>query len=236
MVVSCADVLPSVQLLFCQDALVDSLNVIFTRSLHDLSKAEWAIVNREEYMRIVRERKAQCPVFSEVEICEQEAGSRLLVHGVPEHVHACALEVDGAEHAFVRLQGPASRAPEVGHQADAAGESEGASDSEHSAAPEDSDAAQLAASSSGASPDVAELSIAVDPVHAVKPVQMMQALQGFVDAYLSLSCLVLGCRRFACGCSALPCRRVACCCVFRLLRASCLVLRSLVRSRGAAAC
>ena len=52
------------------------VNVIFTRSLHDLSKAEWAIVKREEYMRIVRERKAQCPVFSEVILREDEAGSR----------------------------------------------------------------------------------------------------------------------------------------------------------------
>jgi hypothetical protein len=53
-----ADV-PSMELPPPLDALVDSLNVIFTRSLHDLSKAEWAIVKREEYMRIVRERKAQ---------------------------------------------------------------------------------------------------------------------------------------------------------------------------------
>ena len=52
-----ADV-PSMQLPPPPDALVDSLNVIFTQILNDLSKADWAIVHRDDYMRIVRERKA----------------------------------------------------------------------------------------------------------------------------------------------------------------------------------
>ena len=39
------------------DALVDNVNVIFDRNLNDLSKAGWAIVNRDEYLKIVRERK-----------------------------------------------------------------------------------------------------------------------------------------------------------------------------------
>ena len=48
-----ADV-PSMQLPTPPDALVDSLNVIFTRSLYDLIKADCAIVHRDDYMRIVR--------------------------------------------------------------------------------------------------------------------------------------------------------------------------------------
>ena len=51
-----ADV-PSMELPPPLDALVDSLNIIYTRNLDDLNKAEWATVNREEYMRIVRGRK-----------------------------------------------------------------------------------------------------------------------------------------------------------------------------------
>ena len=46
------------------DALVDSFNVVFTRSLDDLSQAEWARVNRQAYMQIVTERQLQCPAFS----------------------------------------------------------------------------------------------------------------------------------------------------------------------------
>ena len=182
---------PSMQLPPPQDALVDHLNVIFTRSLHDLSKAEWAIVNRREYMRIVRERKSQCPAFSDVTVCEAEAISRLPENGVPEHIRVCAVEVEGAEHTDVRLQGPASRAPDVGHQADAAGESESASESEHEATPEHGDADKPAASSADAALDVAELSIAVDSVHAVKPVQMMQALQGNLQALQSQAASIL---------------------------------------------
>ena len=52
-----ADV-PSLGLPPPTDTLVDPLTVISTRSIHDLSKAEWALVNHEVYMRIVRERKA----------------------------------------------------------------------------------------------------------------------------------------------------------------------------------
>ena len=39
---------PSMELPPPPDALVDSPNVIFARNLNDLSKAEWAIVNRDE--------------------------------------------------------------------------------------------------------------------------------------------------------------------------------------------
>ena len=86
-----ADV-PSMELPPPPDALVDSLNVIFARNLDDLSKAEWAIVNRDEYLKIVRERKQHCPVFADVSIYNDDlASSRLPEHGVPEHITACAL-------------------------------------------------------------------------------------------------------------------------------------------------
>ena len=89
--------LPSMELPPPMDGLVDSLSVIFTRSLHDLSKAEWATVNREDYMRIVNERKQQCPAFAHVAVRPDLASSRLPVEGVPEHIIACAHEVEGSE-------------------------------------------------------------------------------------------------------------------------------------------
>jgi hypothetical protein len=90
-----ADV-PSMELPPPSDALVDTLNVIFTRSLHDLSKAEWAVVNRDEYMRIVRERKQQCTAYANAVIREDLASTRLPAVGVPDHVEACKQEVEGA--------------------------------------------------------------------------------------------------------------------------------------------
>ena len=69
---------PSMELPPPTDALVDSLlNVIFTRSLHDMSKAEWASVDREQYMRIIEERKQQCPAFSNVQVRHDLAATRL---------------------------------------------------------------------------------------------------------------------------------------------------------------
>ena len=99
--------LPSMELPPPRDALVDSLNIIFTRSLHDLSKAEWATVNREEYMRSVKERQQQCSAFRDVQVREDLAVTRLPASGVPEHIAACRQEVAGSERAPVRLKGPA---------------------------------------------------------------------------------------------------------------------------------
>ena len=71
------------------------------------------------------------------------------------------------------MMGPASRAPEVGKAEEAGDESDAEpSDCELSAA-------------AHAHVDVAEASIAVDPVHNAKPVQMMQALQANLEAMQS---------------------------------------------------
>ena len=164
--------LPSMELPPPVDALVESLNVIFTRSLDDLSKAEWAIVDREQYMRIIEERKMQCTAFSNVQVRPELAATRLPCVGVPEHITACARKMDGAERAPVRLQGPASRAPETGRDDEAGDASE-----EHSDCSDHEDTHRDALED-----DVAEASIAVDPIHDVKPVKMMQALQGNIEA------------------------------------------------------
>ena len=58
-------------------ALVDYMSIIFTRSLQTLQNAWWATVKRAEYMRIVRERKAECPTFANVVLREDEAATRL---------------------------------------------------------------------------------------------------------------------------------------------------------------
>eukprot|EP00812_Abedinium_dasypus_P007843 NODE_1_length_8589_cov_4.556480.p1 GENE.NODE_1_length_8589_cov_4.556480~~NODE_1_length_8589_cov_4.556480.p1 ORF type:complete len:2586 (+),score=446.46 NODE_1_length_8589_cov_4.556480:571-8328(+) len=182
-----ADV-PSLELPPPCDALVDSLNVIFTRSVHDLSKAEWAIVERQQYMRIVRERKLCCPTFSPVLIREEEAATRLPEKGVPEHIRLCLQEVQGSENAPVRLKGPADRAPEIGKHEEAGDTSDATSecDSTHEAGAAQP-ASQLLSTGdvqAGAPHEdsVAEDSIAVDPTHELKPVRLMQALQAKIDA------------------------------------------------------
>ena len=54
-------------------------------------------------------------ISCEVSICTNDlASSSLPEHGVPEHITACALEVDGSENALVKLEGPASRIADAG--------------------------------------------------------------------------------------------------------------------------
>ena len=55
--------IPSMTLPPPDEALVDGgFTAIFTRGVHDLSKAHWATVNRAEYLRIVRERQKECRI------------------------------------------------------------------------------------------------------------------------------------------------------------------------------
>ena len=94
-------------------------------------------------MRIVRERKQQCPAFANVVVREDEADTRLPSHGIPDHVACCAQEVDGSENAPARLTGPASRAPDVGKEEGAGDESDAGDDSDD--ASEDPEASEARA-------------------------------------------------------------------------------------------
>ena len=177
---------PSMELPPAPDGLVDTVNIILTRSVDDLSHAEWATVKRSEYMRIVRERKAQCPVFSEVKLADE---TRLPECGVPEHITACASTVEGAERAPSRLLGPASRAPEISKYEEA-DEATDASDShDDKDAPVSARGACQPADGQDAGPDaaatgegIAEASIAIDPTHHLEPAKMVQALRAQLDA------------------------------------------------------
>ena len=160
------------------DALVDSLNIAFARSTQDLSQAYWATVKRSEYMKIVRDRKQQCATFAHVSVWDDLAATRLPEDGVPEHAQCCMQSVEGVDKAPVRLLGPASRAPEMSREEEAGDESEGKSTEESDKGehqPGDPDVEYT-------QENVAEITVAVDPVHEVGPVAMMQALQGTLGA------------------------------------------------------
>ena len=130
-------------------------------------------------MRIVRERKQQCPAFANVEVREDEAARRLPVHGIREHVACCAHQVDGSENASAGFTVPASRAPDVGKEEGAGDESDAGDDSDDSDGAPQVVVDETPACSKSAEPqqNVPTASIAVDLVQDVKPVQMMRALQ-----------------------------------------------------------
>ena len=164
--------LPTMELPPPADSLVDSFNVVFTRSLDELSKAEWARVNREEYMQIVTERQQQCPAFNHVSLRHDLALTRLPVDGVPQHVSACATQISGSEHAPMRLEGPASKVPDSGQLDDG-----GHTSSEDSGSEKCDSEPENASLTCGA-----EASIAVDSLHDLKPVNAMQALKAQLQA------------------------------------------------------
>ena len=169
--------IPSMDLPPPTDALVDSFNIIFTRKLDDLRFAKWATVKRDEYMTLARQRKEECATFAHVALREDLATTRLPEDGIPDHILLCTQHVDGAEKAPVAMLGPASRAPELGKD-EVAGEGSDRSDDDGD--DEDVDAAQL--DTDYVHDNVAESTIALDPVHDVAPVRMMQALQGTIEA------------------------------------------------------
>ena len=83
------------------------------------------------YMRIVKERKAQCATFAHFQIRDDAAMTRLPEDGVPDAIASCLQHVEGADRAPVHLEGPASKTAELGKEEDAGDESE-ESDSDHS--------------------------------------------------------------------------------------------------------
>ena len=145
------------------NALVDHISIIFTRSVENLKRAWWATVRREEYMQIVRERKAECATFADVVLREDEAATRLPADGVPDHLLCCAQEVEGSENAPVRMQGPASRAPEHSMREEAGEDSESQSDGDN----EKADGVKNAADIVGEQEIVAENTMTLDPVSDV---------------------------------------------------------------------
>ena len=109
---------------------------------------------------------------SQIKVRGDLATTRLPVDGVPEHITACATQISGSEHAPMRLDGPASKAPESGKIDDS-----GHTSSEDTECAETDNDPENAALTIGA-----EASIAVDSVHEIKPVRAMQALKAQLEA------------------------------------------------------
>ena len=62
---------------------LNSLNVLFTKNTQRLDDAEWAQVNRAEYLQIAKLRKQECASFKDVVVDEAKAERELPESGVP---------------------------------------------------------------------------------------------------------------------------------------------------------
>ena len=62
---------------------LNSLNVLFTKNTQSLDDAEWAQVNRAEYLQIAKLRKQECASFKDVVVDDAKAERELPESGVP---------------------------------------------------------------------------------------------------------------------------------------------------------
>ena len=127
----------------------------------------------------MRQRKEQCAAYRHAHINVARAEAEIPASGVPSALQATLQEIEGSEKAPTQLSGPASRAPEHGPEADVGEASENDSEISDSASDATEDACQPCLADANA--NVATACIAVDPVHDLAPVKMMQALQGQVQ-------------------------------------------------------
>ena len=63
--------------------LQESFVILFARSIEEVGKAQMLVVNREDYVALVRTRSQVCPVFADIPLDEARI-QRMPENGVPE--------------------------------------------------------------------------------------------------------------------------------------------------------
>ena len=94
------------------EELQESFVVLFSRSIEDVKKAQALIVNRDDYLALIRLRKLVCPVYAEVALNEEQVAG-FPERGVPQQLLACAQQLPEAAGVSVAQVGPASRTVDV---------------------------------------------------------------------------------------------------------------------------
>ena len=145
------------------DVLVDSMVIAFTGPRHDLHRAHWAHVKRNEYLDCLLLRRKVNPVYQHVKINEAAMLTEVPDAGTPVALEACLLEMPDLPELKVRQEWPGG----CTHGQPEAFE---AVDSDESAAEELDDTESAAV-------DVAEPILMQDPLHDVEPVRMLQVFQ-----------------------------------------------------------
>ena len=76
---------------------LESLNIMFTKNTQHLDDADWAQVNRAEYLEILKLRKRECASYKDVVVDDAKAERELPESGVPPCLLATCQEVEGME-------------------------------------------------------------------------------------------------------------------------------------------
>ena len=86
--------------------------VLFARSIEEVGKAQMLVVNRQDYVALVRTRSRVCPVYADIPL-DEERTRQLPENGVPEQFLACAQHLPETEKVCIASVGPASRPVDV---------------------------------------------------------------------------------------------------------------------------
>ena len=92
--------------------LQQSFVALFARSIEEVGKAQMLVVNRQDYVALVRTRRQVCPVYANIPL-DQERTRQLPAHGVPEQFLACAQHLEETEKVSIAAVGPAARPVDV---------------------------------------------------------------------------------------------------------------------------
>ena len=77
-----------------------------------MGKAQALVVNRHDYVALVRTRSQVCPVYADIPL-DEERTRQLPENGVPEQFLACAQHLAETENVCIASVGPASRPVDV---------------------------------------------------------------------------------------------------------------------------
>ena len=90
------------------EQMQDTFVVLFARSIDEVSRAQMLVVNRQDYVALVRTRQQVCPVYAEIPL-DEERTRQLPENDVPEQLLACAQHLPETEKVCIATVGPASR-------------------------------------------------------------------------------------------------------------------------------
>ena len=93
----------------CMQNMLDSMAIVFCKSLEDVTRSNFLVVNRAEYLQCAEIRKKHCPVFSDVDIDHEAAARDLPAAGVPRAFVEHAVHMPEAQYLQSVMPGPASR-------------------------------------------------------------------------------------------------------------------------------
>ena len=90
------------------EQLQDTFVVLFSRSIEEVKKAKMLVVNRQDFIDLVRTRQHVCTAYADIPL-DDERAQQLPENDVPNDILSCAQHLPEAEKVNITKVGPVSR-------------------------------------------------------------------------------------------------------------------------------